>query len=393
MLRPLRHFDRTLERFVTDILYERRRSSGTVICGFFLLTLSLPFRALTVLRRFFYGRRIFRSQYLGCAVISVGNLTVGGTGKTPVVEMLARELQRHGRKVAILSRGYRSRTEFFLTRWLRPITHGEEPPQRIVSDGHNILLNSAEAGDEPFMLAKNLPGVVVLTGKNRVRSGKYAVKKFDCDTLILDDGFQHLRLQSHLNLLLIDKGNPFGCGHLLPRGILRESPTELRRATHILLTKSDGQRNEALETYLLDHRRDGTPILECRHAPRCLCEVHGQEKISVGKMRGHRIAAFSGIAAPENFETFFNKCGAELVYKHRFPDHYRFTEEDIGRIFERAQACNAEWVVTTEKDAVRLLPGWFYPLPTYFLRIEIEIFRGNNEFQRLIASIRSLSGH
>jgi tetraacyldisaccharide 4'-kinase len=314
-------------------------------------------------------------------------LTVGGTGKTPVVEMLSRELAKHGRKVAILSRGYRSRPEFFLRRWLRPITHGEEPLPRIVSDGKNILLNSAEAGDEPFMLAKNLPGVVVLTGKNRVRSGKYAIQKFGCDTLILDDGFQHLRLQSHINLLLIDKSNPFGCGHLLPRGILREPPKELRRATHILLTKSDGSRNENLEAYLSLHRNACAPILECRHSPRCLCEVHGLEKIAIEKLRGHRIAVFSGIAAPENFEAFLDSCSAELVYRHRFPDHYRFTEDDIGRIFELAQNHCAEFVITTEKDAVRLLPGWFYPLPTYFLRIEIEILRGNIEFKRLIDRI------
>ncbi|MDR0340362.1 MAG: tetraacyldisaccharide 4'-kinase, partial [Puniceicoccales bacterium] len=227
MLRPLRRLDRTTERFMTDILYERRSGIGIAIARPILRGLSISFRALTALRRFLYGQRILHSQYLGCPVISVGNLTVGGTGKTPFVELLARELAKRGRSVAILSRGYRSRKKSLWHQFLRTITHGECAPPRVVSDGKSVLLGSEIAGDEPYMLARNLPGVAVLTDRNRVHAGKFAIGQFGCDTLILDDGFQHLRLKAQLNLLLIDSTNPFGSGHLLPRGILREPPQQM----------------------------------------------------------------------------------------------------------------------------------------------------------------------
>jgi tetraacyldisaccharide 4'-kinase len=237
------------------------------------------------------------------------------------------------------------------------------------------------------MLAKNLPGAVVLTDRDRIRAGQFAIGHFGCDTLILDDGFQYLRLRGQLNLLLIDRTNPFGRGHLLPRGILREPPEQLARASHIFLTKSDGTRDERLESLIRRHRTGQAPILECRHSPRRLQDLHLAEWLPIGALAGRRVAAFSGIAVPESFESFLKNCGAILVHRRRFPDHYRFTEEDIAQVFENAQLNGAEWVITTEKDAVRLSPNWFYPLRSYFLRIEVEILRGREEFQSLIDRI------
>jgi tetraacyldisaccharide 4'-kinase len=170
-------------------------------------------------------------------VISVGNITAGGTGKTPVVEIFARELHKSGRKVAILSRGYRKKE---LPWYQRIFSETLEPP-RVVSDGHHLLLDSEMGGDEPYMLASNLPGVVVLVDRNRVKSGRYAIKKFGCDTLVLDDGFQYQKLKHRLELVLIDKTNPFGNGNVLPRGVLREPVRNLKRANFIFITKSDGQ--------------------------------------------------------------------------------------------------------------------------------------------------------
>ena len=378
---------------MTDILYGRRRSFSTRIICPLLSALSLPFRSIVCARHFLYDRRILRSQYLGCAVISVGNLTVGGTGKTPVVELLARELLRHGRRVAILSRGYRSRSESLLRRCLRTLTHSDPEKPRVVCDGKSVLLDSEIAGDEPHMLARNLPGVAVITDKDRIKAGKFAINRFGCNTIILDDGFQYLRLRSQFNVLLVDGTNPFGSGHLLPRGILREPPTEVRRATHIVITKSDGGDHGALEEILRKHAAPSVPIIVSRHRPKYLCDVHTigtkspSGQLALTSLIGKRVAAFSGIAVPEGFEKFLTDCGVALVYKKRFPDHYRFQDNDMENIFSMATARGAELVVTTEKDAVRLCPNRFYPLPTYYLRVEIEIIRGKKDFQNLIGQI------
>src|SRR5690606_15433436 len=179
-----------------------------------------------------------------------------------------------GRKVAILSRGYKSRKEPFYKRWWRTIVTGlEPPPPRVVSDGQRVLLDSETAGDEPYMLARNLPGVIVLTDPNRVKSGSYAIKKFGCDTLVLDDGFQYLSLKGRLNLLLIDSTNPFGNGRLLPRGILREPIKHIRRASYVFLTKSNGQRDPGLEE-LIERYKPGVDIIECAHRPKYLQSVN-----------------------------------------------------------------------------------------------------------------------
>jgi len=209
------------ELYTVDVVLGRRADTGAVIFGTFLQVLSWLFSGVVQLRLWLYRNRILRDHPLGCLVVVVGNLTVGGTGKTPIVEKFARALRDRGRKVAILSRGYKSKNPPFWKKAWYAITHTDEPPPKIVSDGQTVLLDSEEAGDEPYMLARNLPGVVVLVDKNRVKAGTFAIKKYGCDTLVLDDGFQYLPLKGRLNLLLVDKTNPFGNGYLLPRGILR----------------------------------------------------------------------------------------------------------------------------------------------------------------------------
>ena len=201
----LKHKINAFELYTVDVIFGRSSGAGAAVYAAFLQALSWAFSALAQARLWLYQKRIFHDQPLGCLVVVVGNLTVGGTGKTPVVEKFARALQERGRKVAILSRGYKSKAPPFWKRWWFALTHAAEPPPRVVSDGQNVLLDSELAGDEPFMLARNLPGVVVLVDKNRVKAGTYAIKKFGCDTLILDDGFQYLPLKGRLNLLLVDK--------------------------------------------------------------------------------------------------------------------------------------------------------------------------------------------
>lgn len=380
-----------LELYTIDVIYGRRAGAGPALYGAFLQTLSWLFNGIAQARLWLYRNRLFHDQPLGCLVVVVGNLTVGGTGKTPVVEKFAKALRDRGRKVAILSRGYKSKAPPLWKKWWHAISHTEEPPPRIVSDGERVLLDSEQAGDEPYMLARNLPGVIVLVDKNRVKAGEFAIKKFGCDTLVLDDGFQYLPLKGRLNLLLVDKTNPFGNGQLLPRGILREPIKHLKRASYIFLTKSNGQRDPELERLIEEHN-PGVDIIECTHRPQYLQKFgvapdapDAREPLAF--LKGRRVFAFSGIATPESFEKFLRDLGATLVGRERFLDHYRFEREDLAELFAMAQRERAECLVTTEKDAVRIAENLSCPLPLYYLRLEIDILRGAADFDEAVGRI------
>lgn len=374
------------EHYTVDVIFGRREDPAAAVYGAFLQGLSWLFSGVVQARLWLYRQRLLHDQPLGCLVVVVGNLTVGGTGKTPVVEKFARALADRGRKVAILSRGYKSKAPPLWRRWWNALTHASEPPPRVVSDGRRVLLDSEQAGDEPYMLARNLPGVIVLVDKNRVKSGTYAIRKFGCDTLVLDDGFQYLPLKGRLNLLLVDKTNPFGNGHLLPRGVLREPVKHLKRASYIFLTKSDGRRDPDIEQLIHRHNPEAD-IIECAHRPQYLQRIGADERQPLAFLKGRRVGAFSGIAAPDSFEKFLRELGAELFYTKRFLDHYRFTDDDLRNVFAKAQAAKIEVLVTTEKDAVRLRENLPCPLPLYYLRLEIEIIRGAADFQEAVERI------
>jgi tetraacyldisaccharide 4'-kinase len=379
----------SFELYTIDVVLGRRADTAAVIYGLFLKAASWLFSLGVQIRLWLYRERILRDHPLGCLVVVVGNLTVGGTGKTPVVEKFARALQDRGRKVAILSRGYKSKAAPFWKKAWYGITHTEEPPPKVVSDGKTVFLDSEEAGDEPYMLARNLTGVVVLVDKNRVKAGAYAIKKFGCDTLVLDDGFQYLPLKGRLNLLLVDKTNPFGNGHLLPRGILREPVKHLKRANYIFLTKSNGRRDPELEALIARHKPDAD-IIECAHRPKYLQRLDaspGAGREPLEWLKGRRVFAFSGIATPESFEKFLRDLGALLVGRERFLDHYRYTAEDLGDLYDAAERERADCLVTTEKDAVRLSDPAGSPLPIYYLRLEIEIIRGAADFDEAVGRI------
>lgn len=372
--------------FTVDVIYGRESSFTSRLWGSFLFVLSLLYRGVVVLRQQMYRHRILRAQHLGCLVVVVGNLTVGGTGKTPVVEKLARTLHARGRKVAILSRGYKSRKEPLVRKWIRWITHQPPEPPRVVSDGEKVFFNSEVAGDEPYMLARNLPGVVVVTDKDRVKAGRFAIRKFGVDTLILDDGFQYYQLQDHLQLLLIDKTNPFGNGQLLPRGILREPVRQMRRASYVFLTKSDGPADAALQSTLLRHREEREWI-ECRHNPEYLQEVLGNRRMPLEWLQSKRVGALSGIAVPESFEAFLEQFGAAEVIPFRYLDHHRFTPEELQSVASRARRAGIEVLVTTEKDAVRIEPDYNPEIPFFFLRVEIKLLSGADSFDEVVRRI------
>ena len=259
-----------------------------------------------------YNVRIFRDKTLGVQVIAIGNLTVGGTGKTPVVEKFARELRDAGRTVAILSRGYRSKPQPLQPSCLlnKILLREDQTPPRVVSDGKSLLLDSEMAGDEPYMLASNLKDVVVLVDKDRVKSGRYAIEKFGCDTLLLDDGFQYWDLRGRRqDVVLIDRQQPFGNEHLLPRGTLREPPSHLARAQTIFITKSDGKTAELRERIaeFNPDRRPSSNASISRFISRTFSPANARAWIFC---TGTKVASLSGIAQPESFEQSLVKLGA-----------------------------------------------------------------------------------
>ena len=343
--------------------------------------ISLVFSAVVSLRYFLYGIGLLRRYPLGIQVISIGNVTAGGTGKTPVTEIFARTLAAEGRKVAILSRGYR-RKEAPL--WKRLFTQVVEPPL-VVSDGKHVLLDSEKGGDEPYMLASNLPGVAVVVDRNRVKAGRYAIKRLGCDTIILDDGFQYQKLKHSIEVVLVDSTNPFGNGHMLPRGILREPARHLKRADIIFLTKCRGDVTAVRE----EIRKYNTTaeIVECNHTPKVLKDVWSREEYPLSWLNGKTTCTLSGIASPKGFENSLRHLGAKVVWCERYADHHRYDSSEILYALNRTADMGADALVTTEKDAVRFPRFETTPVRCLYLRIAIEILSGAENFASIISRI------
>ncbi|MEA2012997.1 MAG: tetraacyldisaccharide 4'-kinase [Verrucomicrobiota bacterium] len=375
------------EQYLIDIIsgkHKKRKRDRTFKA--FLFILSRIYRSIVQLRLSLYSERIFRQRILGCLVISVGNLTCGGTGKTPVVEIFARTLAEKGRKVAILSRGYKSKKKSLLTRIFDKILNREDPP-RIVSDGKQLLLDSEHSGDEPYMLASNLPKTVVLVDKDRVKSGRYAIREMGIDTLILDDAFQYLGLRPRFNILLVDSTNPFDNHHLLPRGFLREPIKNIRRADVIFLTKSNGGKHlKHIKHFLQKHNRRAE-MIECTHKPKHLADIYTGKIEDLELLKGAKIACISGIAKPEGFEAFIRGLGGEILYFERFADHHRYQQQEIINFVNVSINKGATMILTTEKDAVRFPKLDRRDLQFYFLRVEIDILSGQETFNECISRI------
>ncbi len=375
------------ETFLLGVILEERPGFREDLVRALLYGGSRIFQLLVKARQFLYKFRILRDSTLGVQVIAIGNLTVGGTGKTPVVEKFARELRDQGRNVAILSRGYRSKP-IPVHQWLlnKILLRDDTTPPRVVSDGRSLLLDSEMAGDEPYMLASNLKDVVVLVDKDRVKSGRYAIEKFGCDTLLLDDGFQYWKLRGRRqDIVLIDRQQPFGNERLLPRGTLREPPSHLARATTIFITKSDG--NTAELRLRISRFNPTAGIIECIHHPLYLEDVFTGERLGLDFLKHRKVASLSGIAQPESFEESLVQLKAELVYAKRFADHHRFSQQEILNTINRSKKRQAEAIITTQKDAVRFPKIDRRDLPIYFMRVEIKILSGANDFQDCVRKI------
>jgi tetraacyldisaccharide 4'-kinase len=377
-----------LERWGADVIFGRAKGFRATLMRFFMLALSGLFRVLVQIRLWRYRRGWKPQAHLGTQVVAIGNITVGGTGKTPVVELLARSLRDRGRSVAILSRGYKSKKLDRPQKWPDKkggSIPGEDMP-KVVSTGSALLLDSKYAGDEPFMLAKNLEGVAVVVDKNRVKGGLFAVGQLGADTLLLDDGMQYLDLAHSMDIVLVDSGSPFGTEALLPRGTLREPPKNLRRASFILITKCGGSSNEALIARIRKYNKTAE-IVECAHGPIYLENVFTRERQPLDFLADKWVGAISAIAVPEAFEGALEKLGARVEIRRRFSDHYRFSRKEVETFIQRCVERDMELIVTTEKDAVRFPKPASIDVPVYFLRIEVEILKGQDVWDRLIDRI------
>ena len=378
------YFER-LEHSLVKIIQQKgadqNQSGGVRLLLALLWCLSKVFQVVVSLRYLLYAIGVLRRFPLGCQVISIGNVTAGGTGKTPVTEIFARELAKAGRKVAILSRGYRRKEAPW---WQRMFKNVIEKPV-VVSDGRQILVDAATGGDEPYMLAANLPGVCVLVDRNRVKSGRYAISRYGCDTLILDDGFQYQRLRHSHEVVLVDSTNPIGNGHMLPRGILREPAKHLARADVVFITKCSGDQSDVRS--LVRRYNPRAEIIECRHAPRLLKDVWSREELPLEWLKGKTLTTLSGIAVPQGFEDSLRKLGARVIWCERYADHHRYDASEIIFALNKTADLHADALITTEKDAVRFPRLEKTPVPCYYLRVDIEIMSGAENFAAAVDHI------
>ncbi len=329
----------------------------------FLRAVSFFYGWAQTLRAWGYRSGIFRTRTLDCRTIGVGNLTLGGTGKTPMVLWIADALRRNGRKPAILSRGYGGASSAGV---------------RVVGDGEKILSSCEEAGDEPFMMARRLPGVPVLTGRDRYRTGRYAIRQLGADTLILDDGYQRLDLRRDLNILLCDQREPFGNGLTFPAGHLREPAQAARRADLICLTRCAGR---SAPPEVVRSAKEDCPVFFTALRLDSAFRLDDGRETDVEALRGCLAGAFCGIAGPESFRKMLEELGVRLTLFRAFPDHHPYSPEDLKSLEEDARRAGAEFLLTTEKDAVKLGKNVF-SLTALAVRVKLEILDGEEDFLR-----------
>lgn len=370
----------TIQTYLYRVIHGERRGLLPTILLLFLRLFSSVYALGVNVKLSMYRLGILEQHKLPCYVISLGNITVGGTGKTPTAQRLATLIRDMGYRVVILNRGYRAA-------WQEDVG--------LVSDGQKIYMTAAEAGDEAYLLAKSLPGVPVVIGKERAVSGEYAVKQLNAQVIILDDAYQHWQLARDLDIVLIDSLNRFGNNFLLPRGTLREPLTNLNRAHAFLLTKVDQTTDNARDSIrdTLVQYNEKALIVESIHRPRWFIEIESWYKgvrdcgIALENVRGQSVVAISAIGNPSSFEQTIADIEVNVIDSLRFPDHHHYTMSEMQWAMERAVKKGANALVTTEKDAVKIPAEFIHshrPLPVYVLGIEVRFLDGYEEFMQLI---------
>jgi len=326
-----------------------------------------------------YARGLLTQHTLPCRVISIGNLTVGGTGKTPVVIALALALRDRGRRVGVVSRGYKR-------------SGADEIVE--VSDGETVRGDPNETGDEPLLIAQRCPGVPVAVGADRPSVGRHLIGRHHIDTLIMDDGYQHMALRRETNILVLDAGAPFGNGYLLPRGRLREPLSAMARATAVFVTRaSQAARLDDLKA-AVRAMAPAVPIWVTDFAPGAVVQVGGSSTMEPSALKGERVLAVSGIGNPASFRTLLEAAGAVVANYCVFPDHHAYSREDVQKIRQAAERAGAVLVVTTEKDAVKLAGLVSSPPPLegggrvrgdfWAVRIDLVWLEGREEWERMV---------
>ena len=324
----------------------------------------LLYGAVISIRNLCYTSGFIKQKKLPCSVISVGNIVAGGTGKTPAVAAIARLLQKDAYKVGLLLRGYKGKSKNKVT---------------IVSDGEKQLCSREVCGDEADMLARQLPNIPVVVGRQRYLTGKTILERSACDVLILDDGFQHRQLSRDLDILTIDATHPFGTGKMLPIGTLREPKSSIQRADLILLTRTDMPDIDMAKIKAeLDRIAPNTPILESVHEPTSLYFFNQQgENMSLGVdyLTNKRILAVCGIGNPEAFVSTLQKYNPETVELIAFADHHVYTVSDLENIKQKMHLYEADYIVITQKDEQKIA-SLSPDLPIFVLGIELVITAG-----------------
>lgn len=316
-------------------MYGRKSS---LIWGPLLTSLSWVYGAAIRMRQALSTLHVLKSKKLSCPVISVGNITLGGTGKTPTVIAIASLLLKNQKHPVIVSRGYGRKNETELL---------------VVSDGQAGLLDSQTGGDEPVLIGSKLPTVPVIVGSNRFEAAQLGLRRFNADVVVLDDGFQHIQLERALDIVLIDTNDPFGNEKLFPAGILREPLSALKRAHAVLLTKAE--RAEDLQ-HLKDRISKVTDasIFSSRLVPVDIIECNSNKRHPLSVLNNSTVLTLSGIARPSSFSSLLRSLGAVVAAEKSFPDHYEFTPKDLAEVRKQADAAKVNMIITTEKDAVRL---------------------------------------
>jgi tetraacyldisaccharide 4'-kinase len=348
--------------------WERGFAGGA---GSVLTALAGSYRGLLGAREWLYARGLLRSRSLDCPVVAVGNLTVGGTGKTPAVELAVRTLIELGHRPAVLSRGYGRRGGGV----------------QIVADAASIRLDADEAGDEPFLLARRLPGVPVVVGANRYQAGRVARARFGVTALVLDDGFQHRTLRKDLEIVMARAEQPWGNGRLIPGGPLREPLDGLGRA-HLVVATGARRLDEAPEvTATVARIAPAVPVLTAVHVPTECFQASAMRVVALDTLGSARLVAFAGIGSPSGFQRTLREAAVTPVDFLPFADHHWYTREDMARLERRGAELRADGFVTTEKDWVRLRPLPPLALPMYVLSVRLVLTSGEPHWRAAFRQI------
>ena len=335
--------------------------------GLVMRALAGGYHGLLGAREWLYERRVLASRALPCPVVSIGNLTVGGTGKTPAVELAVRTLADLGRRPAVVSRGYRRRSSGV----------------QIVADTASIRLDPEDAGDEPFLLARRLPGVPVVVGSHRYDAARVAVDRFGATAIVLDDGFQHRTLHKDLEVVMVRAERPWGNGGLLPSGPLREPLAALARAHLVVATGFAAPLDLGPVSATVARHAPGVPVLAARYAAVECWEASRMRTVPLKQLSGQRLLGFAGIASPDAFRATLQTLGVDASDLVTFADHHWYTAADVSALNAQAEKLGAaHGLVTTEKDWVRLRTLPLPVCPLYVVSVRLEFIAGEDQWRR-----------